>query len=151
MRCAQSGFTLIELMIVVAIVGLLSAIAIPAYVNYQQRTKLAGAVSGIGVFKHAVAQCIQDQGSRADCSNSNFPQIPIDIPANSGGTKIAYVDSVTVEDGVIDMVSTAILADGVTKMSLRFEPSDDRAAAVDWLITGNGCASVGNDRGIKCE
>jgi type IV pilus assembly protein PilA len=149
MRRHNSGFTLIELMIVVAIIGLLSAIAVPAYVNYQQRTKVAGAASGIMEFKQAVAQCMHDQGTPQGCNHGVEP-IPDEI--SSDGV-INYVTSVTVIDGVISVATTGTLLNG-DPMTLVFRPSTDMAApAVNWSLEGTGCdlPSAPNDRGIKCS
>jgi type IV pilus assembly protein PilA len=53
---AQKGFTLIELMIVVAIIGILAAIALPAYQNYINRANVSNAVASVAGFKVAVAE-----------------------------------------------------------------------------------------------
>jgi type IV pilus assembly protein PilA len=59
----QKGFTLIELMIVVAIIGILAAIAIPAYQDYTVRSKVTEAVAGMSAAKTSVSEFYQSQGS----------------------------------------------------------------------------------------
>ena len=72
----QAGFTLIELMIVVAIIGILSAVAIPAYQNYVVSAKITSAVSSVTGLRTAIAMCIQDQGGQTAGCNTNTNNIP---------------------------------------------------------------------------
>ena len=76
MKKVQQGFTLIELMIVVAIIGILAAIAIPAYQDFTIRSKVTELINAAGVCKTSVAEFYQSKGvlpvdaTQAGCSTS---------------------------------------------------------------------------------
>ena len=148
MKKVQAGFTLIELMIVVAIIGILAAIAIPQYADYTQRTKLAGAVAGLATYKTTVALCIQDLGIETGC-NHNSNGIPNSIASGNNGGTINYIDAVTVADGTISMTSTGKTGVGTALLAITLDPTVPNAAALDWALSGSGCSTAG--RSIKCS
>ena len=102
MKRAQQGFTLIELMIVVAIIGILAAIAVPAFQKNVQKSRFAEALSMSDGYKTAVALCVNTLSTLTGCSaNSNgIPALPATMPTNVNAT------GTSVTDGVITIVSS---------------------------------------------
>jgi prepilin-type N-terminal cleavage/methylation domain-containing protein len=97
---AQAGFTLIELMIVVAIIGILAAIALPAYQNYTKKAHFAEVLSISGAYQTAVSDCFSANTTLVGCSaNTNG------IPDNAAAT--TNVASMTVVDGKITVTGQA--------------------------------------------
>jgi type IV pilus assembly protein PilE len=84
---AQKGFTLIELMIVIAIVGILAAVAIPIYTDNVRRGKLPEAFTRLSVYATRMEQYYQDNrnyGSGVACASNNTPT-GLTFPSNAAG------------------------------------------------------------------
>ncbi len=129
---AQAGFTLIELMIVVAIIGILAAVALPAYQNYMKRAKYSEVILASAAAKTAVEICAQDLSTYTGCTTGSNG-----IPATSASK---YVTSVGVSAGVIT-VTPKVLEGFVAADTYVMTPNPATYAAdtpITWVISG-GC------------
>jgi len=131
MKRLQQGFTLIELMIVVAIVGILAAIALPAYQDYVIRSKMSELEAAIAACKTSVAEYtathagIYPDGTTAGCSDTTTQYV-------NGG--------VTVTNGVITGTSQNTGANPECTLTLTPTLGSDSYTIATWVGTSGGCA-----------
>lgn len=147
----KNGFTLIELMIVIAIIGILAAIALPAYSKYTARAKFTEVTTAAGPLKEQVELCYFDQGNLTNCNGSNSA-----VKQGNGArgwnieqavkaTKSTYVKSASVSQGKITVTSQNIKVSSKSGFKLTLIPSEQTTGssvgtALNWEVSaGSSC------------
>jgi len=136
-RTKRSGFTLMELLIAIAIVAILAAVAIPTYLAYTQRAQYSELVQAADQLKTAVAACIDANGGSATPCVGGTNGIPADSTTavgNVGGTAVAAGGIVTVTPSGANGIATT------ATYTLTPTPS---ANGITWAVTcGTGAEGL---------
>ena len=135
-RSKQSGFTLLELLIVIAVIGILATIAVPRMQNYSSQARFTEVINATAPYKLAVERCLIDHAA-ADC-DAGSNGIPAGYNAAQG-----RVASVTVVDGAI--TATGLAAEfpnaGLNPPDYTLTPTAG-ANGVTWAVRGS-CGNTG--------
>lgn len=130
----QKGFTLIELMIVVAIIGILAAVALPQYQNYTTTAKFSQVISAAEQVKGGVDVCFQTEGVLTDCDEE--ANLAISLPAASEN-----LASVAIAANAV-ITATAVANVGNTAGATYILTPTAANGALTWAIDGTCTSST---------
>ena len=133
---AQKGFTLIELMVVVAIIGILARIAYPNYTDYVKRGKAAEATSTLANLKSRMEQYFQDNKTYADIVGP--PAFTAPCSPTAGSTKY-FTYSCTTQNATTFVITAAPVAgQGMTGFAFSVDQANAKTSTFDGT-TGSTC------------
>ncbi|CAE1138153.1 pilin [Xanthomonas euroxanthea] len=136
----DKGFTLIELMIVVAIIAILAVIALPQYHHYISRTRAAAAMVELEAYRSAIAACADERQTLIGCS-AGLNGVPVVSPVPTKN----LVRPFSIIDGVIVATTGATNLQTGQYLTIVDNPAST-SAQLSWLNTGTTCDAI---RGFK--
>ncbi|MBU0688009.1 MAG: prepilin-type N-terminal cleavage/methylation domain-containing protein [Gammaproteobacteria bacterium] len=137
MKQVQKGFTLIELMIVVAIIGILAAVAIPAYSDYTKKAKFTEVVQATQALKTAIEVCLSENNGQIEECGQGSGGVPLDRGAN--GKLVASVITSVTGTGTADgtnmyIEAAAVATNGLNSQTYRLAPTFSDVNGVTWTL-----------------
>lgn len=142
MQNKEKGFTLIELMIVVAIIGILAAVAIPAYMTYIQKSRLTALVfPGLHSIQTNLGLYYATQNAMPDGSASG--QTIADFTGDADTTYFTSAFDGTVLTITINSTAETSKLYKLNGESMTFQPTATQGKIVNWIVGGNLAAKLG--------
>lgn len=136
------GFSLIEMMVVVAIIAILSAIAVPSYTHYTQQAKVTKALAHAQPFQLAIALCWQIEGQLSDCAEAGqngLPNMPSPLPESLASLSIS-------ENAHIRLKLASVKVDE-QPLSVELQPAPSNTH-LEWHI---GCSDYAQSRSVVSD
>ncbi len=140
----QSGFTLIELMIVVAIIAILAAIALPAYQNYTRESRYSEVITTASNIKTGIEVCVAKNQALTSCDTWS----EIRVPSLAGATANVSSAAITANTAVITVTGTAAVGSQTCVMTPSLNATSGR---LSWTYANTGTTSTSGGCEYKAQ